>query len=604
MPNPTIRGKLFAGMMTLALTIATYAGPTDGDLPVDAVKILDNGPDTDRFVLVLLAEGYTAGQLDQFATDAQQFVDTLVSTPPFDLYCQAFNVYRVDVASDESGADDPAGDCDGSGAIRATYFDATYCGDGAVRRLLVVNNVTATGVMDFFVPEWDQGLVLVNSTIWGGAGGTPGTTSLSSGWEGIAIHEIGHSVFGLADEYEYWEGCSSGETDRDNHPGPEPTQPNVTVQSDPDLVKWNALFFSDPPPGTVNADCTICDPQPNPFPGEMRVGLYEGAHYYHCDAFRPTFDCMMRNFDDFCPVCVQRITQQLDPYLPANAAPVCDAAGPYLAECQGGLTSVQLDGTGSTDDGCVALTYTWTGGFVGGVAAGVSPTVQFAGLGDFAVQLEVSDGQLSSVCNAMVTVQDTTAPSITAPADQLVECTGAEGTPVDLGTPLVDDTCDDAPTVENDAPALFPLGDTVVTWTATDASGNANWDTQTVTVEDTTPPTLIVTVSPSSLWAPNHKWATITADIIVEDICDDLPVVRLVSIASNEPVNTTGDGNTEPDIQGAAFGTDDREFEVRVERQGNGTGRSYTITYEAEDSSGNVTIAQAWVTVSHDRRKP
>jgi hypothetical protein len=73
--------------------------------------------------------------------------------------------------------------------------------------LLVVNNATAIDVMNNQVPAWDQGLVIVNTSIWGGAGGTPGTTSLSPGWEGIAIHEIGHSVFGLADEYEYRAGC-------------------------------------------------------------------------------------------------------------------------------------------------------------------------------------------------------------------------------------------------------------------------------------------------------------------------------------------------------------------------------------------------------------
>jgi len=585
--------------MSASLVAVSWAAPG----VVGAEKILDNGPDTDRFVLVLLAEGYTEAQLPQFANHAQQFVDTLVTTPPFDVFCQAFNVYRLDVISNESGADDPkTAKCNGTGAVRDTYFDATFCGDDKIRRLLVVNNATAISEMDSHVPEWDQGLVIVNTTIWGGAGGTPGTTSLSSGWEGIAIHEIGHSVFGLADEYEYWAGCGI-DTDRENHPGPEPARPNVTVQNDPDLVKWKDLF--DPEiPITTNADCSDCDTQSNPFPGQMRVGLYEGAHYYHCDAFRPTFNCMMRNFDDFCPVCVQRITQVLAPYLPPNQAPVCHAGGPYTVECQGEDTWVQLDGTGSTDDGCVPLTYTWTGDFAGGIAVGPKPSVQFAGLGNFNVQLIVSDGQLSSLpCVAVVTVEDTTKPEITAPPAVEEECTSHEGTPVELGWPVVFDLCDKDPTVVNDAPPLFPLGVTVVTWTATDASGNEQSATQEVTVVDTTPPVLEVTLSPNSLWAPNHKWATITADIFVEDLCDDNPVVRLVSIESNEPPNATGDGNTEPDYQGAEFGTDDREFQLRAERRGNRTGRIYTITYEAEDLSGNTTVTHAYVTVAHDQRR-
>ncbi len=56
------------------------------------------------------------------------------------------------------------------------------------------------------------------------------------------------------------------------------------------------------------------------------------------------------------------------------------------------------------------------------------------------------------------------------------------------------------------------------------------------------------------------------------------------------------------DIQGATLGTDDREFELRSERSGRGSGRVYTITYEAEDQSGKMTTNVVTVTVPHDRR--
>lgn len=595
---------------TLALLVATvlsggslYAGVGDGEV-IGATKIWDSGPDSDRFVLVLLSEGYTQSQLPNFANHAQQFLEAFLATPPFDRYCRGFNVYRIDVRSDQSGADRPAS-CEDTTMVD-TYFDATFCSDGDVHRLLGVDKALAISVMDSEVPAWDEGLVLVNTTVWGGQGGSPGTTSLSSGWEGIAIHEVGHSVFGLADEYEYWQGCSSGETDRDNHPGPEPNRPNVTIESDPSMVKWSHLVDPMVPattPTTINANCSVCDPQPNPFPGEMRVGLYEGAHYFHCDAFRPTFDCMMRNFADFCPVCVERIQNDLDPFTPTIQAPVCDAGGPYVVECQGASTAVTLDASGTTYEACAPLNFTWTGQFASGTAFGESPTVHYSGLVQASpVTLAASDGVLDSQCATTVTVIDTIPPDLTPPPDLVVECESPEGTAVDLGSPIVADVCDSDPTVANDAPDLFPLGDTVVTWTATDASGNQSQAQQTVTVEDTTPPILEVTLSPDSLWAPNHMWATITADIFVEDICDDDPVVRLVSIESNEPVNATADGNTDPDVRGAEFGTDDREFELRAERRGDGTGRIYTVTYEAEDCSGNVATTQATVTVSHDQR--
>ena len=71
------------------------------------------------------------------------------------------------------------------------------------------------------------------------------------------------------------------------------------------------------------------------------------------------------------------------------------------------------------------------------------------------------------------------------------------------------------------------------------------------------------------------------------DECDPNPQVQLVSITSNEPENGLGDGNTENDIQDADFGTDDRAFRLRQERQGGKGGRVYSIVYEATDASGN-----------------
>jgi hypothetical protein len=360
-------------------------------------------------------------------------------------------------------------------------------------------------------------------------------------------------------------------------------------------------------PTTTTPTARICDPQGEPVPAARCGRHVRGAHYYHCDAYRPTFNCMMRSVNqplpDFCPVCSRRIQTQLDPYTPAIQAPVCNAGGPYVAECQGSNTVVTLDGSGTTYGACATLAYTWTGAFATGTATGEIRGVQYVGLvSNSAVDLLTSDGVLDSQCSTTVTVQDTLAPVVTAPPDVTVECQSPGGTPVDLGLPSVLDQCDANPVVTNDAPPVFPLGQTIVTWTATDASGNQAQAQQTVIVEDTIPPVLEVTLSPDDLWAPNHRWETIDADIFVEDVCDPDPAVRLVAIESNEPVNATGDGNTAPDIRGAAFGTDDRAFELRVERRGNATGRVYTITYEAEDESGNATTTESTVRVAHDRR--
>jgi hypothetical protein len=79
-----------------------------------------------------------------------------------------------------------------------------------------------------------------------------------------------------------------------------------------------------------------------------------------------------------------------------------------------------------------------------------------------------------------------------------------------------------------------------------------------------------------------------------------------VSVTSNERVRSPrqGAGNTEPDIEGADIGTDDRSVLLRAERAGTLIGRVYTLTYEAVDAAGNVSPPQSvTVTVAHDRRQ-
>jgi len=97
----------------------------------------------------------------------------------------------------------------------------------------------------------------------------------------------------------------------------------------------------------------------------------------------------------------------------------------------------------------------------------------------------------SATATQTVTVVDTTAPSVTAPDSITIEASGAEGNLVDIGLGSGSDTVEII-SVASDSPDTFPLGETVITWTATDSSGNSATATQTVTVVDTTAPELIV----------------------------------------------------------------------------------------------------------------
>ena len=78
------------------------------------VKVVDHGPNGLRWNLVILGDGYRAGELGTYHADVQNFLNTLVATPPFDeLWC-GINVHRVDVTSTDSGADDPTACAGGS----------------------------------------------------------------------------------------------------------------------------------------------------------------------------------------------------------------------------------------------------------------------------------------------------------------------------------------------------------------------------------------------------------------------------------------------------------------------------------------------------------
>jgi len=118
-----------------------------------------------------------------------------------------------------------------------------------------------------------------------------------------------------------------------------------------------------------------------------------------------------------------------------------------------------------------------------------------------------------------------------------------------------------------------------------------------------TPPEISVTLTPAVLWSPDHRMVPIQAQVEVS-APTGRPSVRLVSVTSNERDDARGygDGNTTGDIQGVERGTADFEFTLRAERDGAGSGRVYTVTYEASTTHEFrlTTAAMAVVVVPHD----
>jgi len=291
--------------------------------------------------------------------------------------------------------------------------------------------------------------------------------------------------------------------------------------------------------------------------------------------------------------------------------PFADAGPDQVVECTDTAgTPVQLDGSGSVAvDG--SLDFTWTAPGTSFDDPYVVNPIGIFPLEITEAQLTVYDGSSTHSDIVKIEITDGSAPSLSCPAPAPVECSQFGGTPADdplvtafLSAVGVTDTCDANPSVTHDAPAVFGLGSTLVTFTAMDRSGNRAECTSTLTVADTTAPAIEsgFEILPAKLNPPNHKLRTMTVpQIVSHDLCDPEPKL-LCSVESDEPADAaSGDGRTPFDIvferspimdQGTgersiptANGVGSFSLRLRAERSGIGDGRTYTSTCVAVDAA-------------------
>ena len=144
------------------------------------------------------------------------------------------------------------------------------------------------------------------------------------------------------------------------------------------------------------------------------------------------------------------------------------------------------------------------------------------------------------ITNVVTSQHDSTAPVITVPADITVEAEG-EYTVVEIGTANVTDNTDPNPAISNNAPSSFLVETTIITWTATDSSGNSDTATQRITIRDTTLPIIKVpadvsfTTTDTSIVLTSADYGTATAT----DLADSAPAITNNATTSFQAGETT-----------------------------------------------------------------
>lgn len=278
-------------VMTINLDPKNYMINSSLKTEIQSFKIHDSGKPSENLDLVILAEGYTAGEMQKFMKDAQRFKDTILSWSPFNKYSSNINVWAVPTVSLESGTDIP-----GDGVYKNTYFDSHFYTFDTERYINTVKNVKIRDAAAN--APYDQIYILVNTEKYGGAGiynyySICTADHPSSGF--VFCHEFGHAFAGLADEY------YSSDVSVENYYDltKEPWEANITTLKNFDK-KWKSMVND-----ATNIPTEMSDKD------SKEIGAYEGGGYVEKGIYRPLPDCSMKSvrYNDFCPVCTKAIEE-------------------------------------------------------------------------------------------------------------------------------------------------------------------------------------------------------------------------------------------------------------------------------------------------------
>jgi len=305
--------------------------------------------------LLLVADGYTAGEREKFERDCDRMVEMLFRYEPYSSEQQTINVRGVFRASAESDVSKPHFGEFRSGSVGASFYSL-----GSPRYLLTEDNRALRDVAAH--APYDALCILVNTETYGGGGiyNLYATNAVDNQWaEYLFIHEMGHSFSGLADEY--YSSSTAYDVDAFYPPGVEPLEPNITRLIGEPRLKWQSLVGDDTPIPTpwskeaydsaddayqkerqamnrriaeakrsgAEADTVTeleeesakmsreaaekADRILREDPNFSAVGAYEGAGYCSNGVYRPQLDCMMftKGSTPFCAVCAEAIRRTI-----------------------------------------------------------------------------------------------------------------------------------------------------------------------------------------------------------------------------------------------------------------------------------------------------
>ena len=260
--------------------------------------LLKSGSPENCIDVVIMAEGYSRGDMQTFYRDAQKACDAIFSHSPFKENKNHFNVVAVASESADSGVSIPRENVWKSTAV-SSHFDTFYSD-----RYLTSSSVNDIHDLLAGIP-YEHIIILANTDTYGGGGiynSFTLTTAHHSKFEPVVVHEFGHSFGGLADEYAY--------TDAPSPLYPydvEPWEQNITTLVDFES-KWSDMLPKDiVVPTKITSDN---------YSSTEALGVYQGAGYSMKGIYRPVPDCRMRTNEAkaFCPVCQRSLQRLIDFY--------------------------------------------------------------------------------------------------------------------------------------------------------------------------------------------------------------------------------------------------------------------------------------------------